>query len=234
MTIEKDQLKVKIRSNLGSPSETDITNEQIDDAIDAAISEYSKYRPKTVYTVFETEADKAEITLSEVIPGSAVINVIDCFWDPIGATWDSDFYRSFPEFGGGLTGISVFQNPSIVVQYQQKLEAFRRHFGGDWDYYDDTLMLLPPPSSSGTKVGLIAACVKGLAEIPDIDENDLLLWAEAQAGKILLEKRVRLSSVSMEGASVSFNITDARKSIEDKEGKFKKRLGSYVGTFSTG
>jgi len=94
--------------------------------------------------------------------------------------------------------------------------------------------LLPSPTSSGKKVGLIASCVKGLDEIPDIDEDDLLLWAEAQAGKILLEKMTRISSVNMEGSSISFNTTEARKSIDNKENKFKKRFGGYVGTFSTG
>jgi len=235
MTLNKDQLITKIRSNIGSPSVSDISSDQIGSAIDSAVREYSKYRPKTVYATFDTEADVAEITLSDVIPGSAVINVIECMWNPLGTTLDSDLYRVAPEIGKvGLSGISVFHNPSVVLQLQQKMESFRQRFGGDWDYYDGKLQLFPCPTSSGKKIGLIASCIKGLNEIPDIDEDDLLLWAEAQAGKILLEKMTRISSVNMEGSSISFNTTEARKSIDNKENKFKKRFGGYVGTFSTG
>jgi len=235
MTLDKDQLITKIRSNIGSPSVSDISSDQIGSAVDSAVREYSKYKPKTVYATFDTEANVAEITLSEVI-GSAVINVIDCMWDPIGTYFDKDLVSTIPDdFSyNSLAGISVFHNPSIVLQLQQKMESFRERFGGDWDYYDGKLRLLPSPTSSGKKVGLIASCVKGLDEIPDIDEDDLLLWAEAQAGKILLEKMTRISSVNMEGSSISFNTTEARKSIDNKENKFKKRFGGYVGTFSTG
>jgi len=235
MKKNKTQLAIKVRINIGSPTQSQIGEPKIEDAIDGAVYEYSRYKPKTVYTTFETQADVAEVAMSEVIPGSTVIDVLDCLWNPIGISLDPDLYRTIPEIGeSGLSGISVFHNPSIVIQLQQKMESFRRQYGGDWDYYDGTLRLLPAPSSDGIKVGVIATCAKSLSEIPDSDEDTLLLWAEAQAVRILLEKRANIASVSMEGASINFNIGDARKSVEDREKKFQKKLGGHLGVFSTG
>lgn len=235
MKKSKRELAAKVRTRIGSPTEAQVGIADIEDAIDGAVLEYSKYKPKTVYTTFETQVDVAEISMSEVIPGSTVIDVVECLWNPIGVSLDPDLYRTIPEIGEtGMSGISVFHNPSIVVQLQQKMEAFKEHYGGDWDYYDGTLRLLPAPSSDGIKVGVIATCAKSLSEIPDSDEDTLLLWAEAQAAKVLLEKRARLGSVSMEGASINFNIADAQKSVDDKEGKFRRKLGGHLGAFSTG
>ena len=182
MTKTKNQLIEKVRGNLGAPSVAELTGTQIGDAIDSAVNEYSRYKPKTVYAEFETEANVAEVSMATVIPGSTVLNIVDCFYDPTGIFFDSDLYYTLP--GASITdlrGLSLFHNPSLVVQYQQKLEQFKSHFGGDWDFYDDTLRLLPPPPTSGVKVGVIASCARALADVPDQDEDTLLLWAEAQA-----------------------------------------------------
>lgn len=237
MTKSKAQLVEKARSNLGSPSEIELTDTQIGDGVDSAVNEYSKYKPKTVYAEFETEADVAEISMAKVIPGSAVLNIVDCFYDPTGVFFDSDLYYTLPATSiTGLSGLSLFHNPSLVVQYQQKLEAFKSHFGGDWDFYnEDTLRLFPPPSASGTKVGLIASCARALADIPDKDEDTLLLWAEAQAGKILAEKRAQITGVSMEGSNISLDAgKTTMKLAEDKEKNFKAKLGGNLGAFSIG
>lgn len=221
---------------MGSPSTSELTDTQIENALDSAVNEYSRYKPKRVYTEFETEAHKAEVELTAVIPGSAVLEVVDCFYDPTGVFWDSDLYYTLPGVSiSGLSGISMFHNPSIVLQYQQKLEAFKHYFGGDWDFYDGTLRLLPPPSSSGIKVGIIANCLKGLADIPDVEEDTLLLWAEAQAGKLLAEKRARIASINMEGASVNLDAGQVTlKLAEQKEKEFRRRLSGYLGAFSIG
>ena len=173
--------------------------------------------------------------MSDIIPGSAVLDVQDCFWDPIGMTFDEDLYRTVPELGyQTLAGINVFENPSVVSLYRQKLEAFKANFGGDWEYYDETLRLMPAPTQDGSTVGVIATCVKPLAEIPDMDEDNLLLWAEAQCHRIVAEKQSKLQSASMEGASISYNVQAQMDSAESKEERFRKRLGGGVGSFVAG
>jgi len=237
MTKTKQQLIDKARSNLGGPSITELTDTQIGDAVDSAVNEYSKYKPKKVYTEFETEADVATVDITTVIEGSAVLGIVDCYYDPTGMFFDSDLYYTLPETSiVSLSGLSLFNNPSLVVQFQQKLESFKAHFGGDWDFYDDTLRLFPPPSTTGTKVGIVANCVKTLAEISDTDEDTLLLWVEAKAGKILATKRAQISGVSMEGASINFDTGSATmiKMAESKEKDFKKELGGHSGFFVNG
>ena len=236
MTKTKEQLITKARSNLGSPSETELTDTQIGDSIDSAINEYSKYKPKKVYAEFETEADVATKDITDVITDSTVLSLVDCFYDPTGIFFDSDLYYTLPEASiTGLSGLSLFNNPSLVVQYQQKLEAFKNHFGGDWDFYDNTLRLFPPPSTTGIKVGLIANCSRALADIPDIDEDLLLLGIEGKAGKILSVKQAEIASVSMEGASISFDTgKTTMTTAENKEKDFKKAIGGHLGAFSIG
>lgn len=237
MTKTKAELIAKARSNLGNPSETELTDTQIGNAIDSAVKEYSKYKPKKVYTEFETAADEATVDITTVIPGSGVLNIVDCYYDPTGIFFDSDLYYTIPcDSIAGLSGLSLFHNPSLVVQYQQKLEAFKSHFGGDWDFYEDTLRLFPCPSTTGRKVGLIANCIRELADVPDIDEDTLLLWAEAKSGKILSEKRAQISGVTMEGASIKFDVGKiTMKAAETKEKEFKKALGGgSLGAFSNG
>lgn len=237
MTKTKAQLTLKARSNLGSPSETELTNTQIGDSIDSAINEYSKYKPKKVYAEFETEADVATKDITTVITDSVVLSLVDCFYDPTGFFFDSDLYYTLPEVSiMSLSGLSLFNNPSLVSQYQQKLEAFKYHFGGDWDFYGNTIRLFPPPSTSGIKVGIIANCSLALADIPDIDEDLLLLGIEAKAGKILSLSQSKISSVSMEGASISFNAGKATMdTAKEKEKDFRKELsGGYLGAFSIG
>lgn len=236
MTKTKSQLAEKVRSNLGSPSTTELLETQIEDSIDSAVNEYSKHKPKTSYAVFETEADIDEVDITSVIQGSGVLYVVDCFYDPTGIFFDSDLYFTIPGTSiAGLNGLSLFHNPSLVVQYQQKLEAFKSHFGGDWDFYDETLRLFPPPATTGLKVGVIAACSRVLAEIPDVDEDTLLLWAEAQSGRILAEKKSHITGVSMEGETISFNSGKTTLTVaDDKEKKFKKAIGGHLGAFSIG
>jgi len=237
MTKTKQQLIDKARSNLGGPSITELTDTQIGDSVDSAVNEYSKYKPKKVYTEFETEADVATVDITTVIEGSAVLGIVDCYYDPTGMFFDSDLYYTLPETSiVGLSGLSLFNNPSLVVQFQQKLEAFKAHFGGDWDFYDDTLRLFPPPSTTGIKVGIVANCARALAEVPDTDEDTLLLWVEAKAGKILATKRAQISGVSMEGASINFDTGSATmiKMAESKEKDFKKELGGHSGFFVNG
>lgn len=236
MTKTKAELIAKARSNLGSPSETELTDTQIGDSIDSAVNEYSKYRPKKVYAEFETEADIATKDITTVITDKNVFSLVDCFYDPTGLFFDSDLYYTLPGASiTGLSGLSLFNNPSLVVQYQQKLEAFKNHFGGDWDFYDTTLRLFPPPSTDGIKVGLIANCSRALAEIPDTDEDLLLLGVEGKAGKILSVKQAEIASFSMEGASISFNAgKETMTNAKDKEKDFKKQLGGHLGAFSIG
>jgi len=231
--MNKEDLIQKLRGKIGSPSESEIDSNTLGSAIDSAVWEYSKYKPKKVYASFDTEKDVAEVSLLEKI-GSSVIEVFDCCWDPIGSYSDTDLY-ALPEYGEvSLSGINVFHNPSIVVQIQQKFEAFKQHFGGDWDFFDGTLRLIPAPTVSGKKVGVIAACEKPLSEIPARDEDVLLLWAEGEAEGILASKRTRISSVSMEGASINYDADGARKVAEDKKKEFRKKLGGHLGVFRAG
>ena len=236
MTKTKEQLIIKARSNLGSPSVTQLTDTQIGDSIDSAVNEYSKCKPKKVYAEFLTEADVATIDITDVIEDSDVLSLVDCFYDPTGTFFDSDLYYTLPEASiASLNGLSLFNNPSLVVQYQQKLEAFKSHFGGDWDFYDTTLRLFPPPSTTGIKVGIIANCSRALADIPDVDEDLLLLGIEGKAGKILSVKQSELSSVSMEGESISFDTGKTTMTLaSDKEKDFKKALGGHLGAFAIG
>ena len=237
MEKSKSELMSKVRSNLGSPSETELSDAQLIESIDSAVREYSRYKPKTVYAEFETEANIAEIPIAAVIPGSTTLHIVDCFYDPTGVFFDSDLYYTLPGTPTltSLSGLSLFHNPSLVVQYQQKLEAFKSHFGGDWDFYDGTLRLLPPPSTSGMKVGVIASCARVLADVPNIDEDTLLLWAEAQTGKILAQKRAQITGISMEGSNISLGAgAMTLKLAEAKEESFKKKLGGPLGAFSIG
>ena len=208
-----------IRRKAGNASTADLTETQIGDALDSALTEYSKNRPVLVLTYLETVANTGEYSLSDL---TGIMGIEECFYGTGGSyVFDTDFPRvlDLP----ALSGIRVFYNPSIFLQYMQKVESYERIFEGDHNWHADrkAIELMPAPSSTGSKVYFVYRKKHTLATVPDTDEDLFLKWAIAECLDYIMEKRGKFSSVSGYGQSVSIGFSRSEKRAERLKEEFR-------------
>lgn len=217
-----DEIKALIRRKAGNPSTADLTNDQVSDAIDSALIEYSKNRPVLVLEYLTTIADTAEYSLSGK---TGIMGIEECFYGMVANVFDTDFPGRIDL--PGLSGIQVFHNPSIFIQYMQKVESYDRMFEGDYEWHGDRkkIELIPAPSSTGTKVYYVYQKKHTLATVPDEDEELFLKWAIAESLEYVMEKRGKFTAVSGYGQSVSVGLTRTEARAKTLKEEFKRAFG---------
>jgi len=235
MPLSQSELQDKLRRGLGNPSLTVLSEDQARDAVDSAVKEYSKNRSIEILDFFGTIKDKAVYDLSDK---TGIMRVKDVFYS---ASQDYVFEGLQPDYSmlGRLEGISLFENPSIWMQYMQRLESYKRIFDGDFEYdrANKMLRLIPPPMTTGRKVFFIWTKRHTVETIPEDDEDLLLLWAKGEAKEMMASRKGNeIQSVSGYGESVSFGATaeSLMKEAQDFKDRFDNRIGKKKSIITTG
>jgi len=238
MTTEAEALtalKGRLRRALGNLTTAQFSDDQCTDAVSSAINEYSKNRPVKVLDFLTTVEDQALYDLSSK---TGIMKVKEVFYS------SSESYQILPgeiipdySLMGRLEGISIFENPSIWLQYMQRLEQYKEIFQGDFEYESSSKMLrlIPAPSLSGQVVYYVWNKKHTALTIPEEDVDTLLLWARGEAKETISSKKaVEVQSVSGYGESVSFGASaaDLIEEAADLKAKFQKKFGSSF--FTTG
>ena len=232
MTLE--ELKARLRGDLGEPSETVLTSDQIERAVVSGINEYSRYRPIKNFDYVTTQDGKATYDLSTKL---RIMRVKEVYYSTGPDVWlDSDFAGlSSYELDGRLEGINIFENPSIWLQFTQRVEQFNVIFDGSFEWYGSSklLRLIPTPGTDGKHVFFIWTQRHTADTIPDEDVDTMLLWSLAVAKEPLLSKMQRgPGQVQGFGQSVTRATTPAelRQEIRDLKKDFDQKLrgGSRV------
>lgn len=221
------ELKGKLRRLLGNPTTNQLSDDQAKDAIDSAVGEYSKYRPIQALAYVTTLVDVATYSLALK---ERIISVKEVFYTTYSEYVSEDFFM-LPS--GNLEGLSLFENPSLWIQYMQRLESWKRIFDGDFSYDRSTKMLtlIPAPSTAGLKVYYIWSQAHNVLTVPDSDVDTLMLWAKAEAKDMMGSKKAfEIQSVSGYGESVTFGaksetMTDEAEKLRER---FAKRLGRGI------
>lgn len=224
------ELKDLLRRSLGNVSLTQLTDAQAGDVITSAIREYSKYKPIKVLDLLMTEANKAVYDLSAK---TRIMRVTDVFYSTgIEFSLDRDFRPETPGIGN-IEGISLFENPSIWLQYMQRIERYKAMFDGDFDFDQGTkiLRIIPAPTSAGKLVYYIWSQRHTSLTIPEDDYDGFLLWEQGRSKEMIATKMGQdIRSVSGYGESVSLGSSpdSVMKEALDLENRFKKMFGGGI------
>lgn len=224
-----DDLRDKLRRGLGNLTTAQLSDDQAVDAIMSAVNEYSKHKPIKVLDFFATVKDKELYDLSEK---KRILRVKEVFYNAGSYFFAEEFWPDWSAFGR-LEGISLFDNPSIWLQYIQRLEQYKAMFNGDFEYDPDAKMLrlIPPPSTTGLKVVFIWTQAHMEETIPEGDVDTVMLWAKGEAKEMIASKKGNeIQSVSGYGESVSFGATSdsLMKEAQDFKARFERKFGGSV------
>lgn len=224
-----DDLKDRLRRGLGNLTTAQLSDDQARDAITSAVNEYSKHKPIKVLDFFAAEKDKALYDLSEK---KRILRVKEVFYTA-GSSFFPEGFGPDGSASGRLEGISLFDNPSIWLQYLQRLEQYKAMFHGDFEYdpYAKMLRLIPPPGTTGLKVFFIWTQAHTEETIPEGDVDTLMLWAKGEAKEMIASRKGNeIQSVSGYGESVSLGATSdsLMKEAQDFKARFERKFGGSV------
>jgi len=200
MTLE--ELKDKLRSDLSNPPEDELTDKQAGDAVLAAVSQYSRYRPIRNFGVIYSSRGKDLYDLSDC---KRIIRVMKVYYY-IGFQWIFQDIFPDPNLSGRLEGINLFENPSIWIQYMQRLEQYQKIFDGQWEYdkQKKQLRLIPEPTFSNRPIPFRWTQTHTTETLPEEEVDDIMMWAQAQAKRAMSNQKAReITQVSGYGQSVT-------------------------------
>jgi hypothetical protein len=206
-----------------------LSDDQATDAVNSAIKEYSKYRPLRNLDSLTTIALQAGYPLTAK---QRILRVTDVFYSTLPMYPFQGFWGEMADLGR-LEGLSVFENPSLWVQYMQRFEKYKEIFDGDFSFDESSklLTLIPTPQTAGTKVYYIWTQRHTALTIPEDEYDRLMIWGKGDSKEMMSGKLgTQISSVSGYGESVSFGASSASLSKEgsDLKERFRKSFGTTV------
>jgi len=179
------QTVADIRNRLGNPLPAEISDTAIENAINASLVEYSRFRPR-----------KKVVTI-QLVPGQdfyplehGVIGVVDCILSFKGDT-DADYYIS-PDIP-----VNAYENPWKPDPLDDfELDQRDIYDGYDWEYYPDTnqLRIVPAPDFYGVTEATVELMWEP-SNFPNKEYETMMLFALAEAAEILGRFRSKLKEV---------------------------------------
>lgn len=235
-----DDLKSKLRRQLGSPSTDEYSEPQIGEDLTSAINEYSKYKPDQVFDTITTVAKQPTYDLSTK---ARIKDVIEVFYS-VNIEWEFDKYWPLSIDIGRLAGISLFENPSIWTQYVMRLKQYKMVFECTYDYNPISQILTLIPNPDWVKiVPFIYTRLHTAATIPEDDIDTMFLWAKALAKESWATptsaNRAKREILSVSGFGISTSVggvsaADLIKQADKHKTEFERKLGARGSVISIG
>lgn len=146
-------LRNKLVVLLGSNG-TGVTTTLLDSAIDTALDDMSRLKPKVSYVVMDMVAGQAVYTVP-----TGTYKVLDVVFPDPGGLADAELAYS-------LDGMPPM-NHSLAIIEAQMWEQFQNLYGFDWEYNADagTVTVMPTPTTSG-KMALKVSELRTLLDLP--------------------------------------------------------------------
>jgi hypothetical protein len=234
---------LKDRTGIGCSG---LSDDAIALVIKSGLAEYSKYRQRSASGSFHYQAGVTNYLFpNEPDFPANLVNITDVFYASQTAI-DADF--SFEDLflesvqGDYVTldfGGNIFENPSLVRIFFQKLREFRSNVGmGDWDIFPTspkkTLRLLASPKNDG--VGYWEGSLSWTqSDIPEADFEifyKACLWklAEVRAMSLAVAKSYKEGSNILVEPAFDFWNTKAK----DFREQFLQDVGAFGGIISVG
>lgn len=228
----REALEDKLRALLGSAG-TALSSGVLQSAIDSALDDLARLRPRIDYVVVNLVPDKAEYDAPE--DAYSVLDVV--FPDALGSM-DSDFalpwYQQFVSIGDG--DLVSFHSHSLAVVIAQKWEQFENRFGFDWEYDLDTncVLVMPVPKVE-SKMLLKVAYARDLESVPKklMSAVEDLAYS-ASLDSVIASNGLGITSVPIGIGSVSFNAQSVMNQASAARRRGLQKLGSQGGSVIIG
>ena len=219
-----NELQAKLTEALGS-SGAGLADTMLQYAIDSALDDLARIRPKVGYEVVTMVSGKSEYSVPE-----GTYNVLDVVFPEVsGYDGYSAWFQEFANIGDG--DLSTFHSHSLAVILAQKWEQLSRRFNYDWEYNMDTgkVMIMPTPSST-SKMVMKIAYKRTLEEVPPSLLQPIETLALAESLRMLATSvGGGITSVPIGIGNVSFSATQLLQQANSLREEAIKKLGISTG-----
>lgn len=219
-----------VRVRQGSPSTSDVPDSWLTEGVTGTLRDYALRRGHLRLHTIPGVQDQDLYDL----PGVAV-RVVDAFWNLAGEVdpnpFDAEQLLFTTQLDPGL-GINLFENPSVLNIFYQKVNAFRNRFQGVWQEViaptGGTLQvrLMPPVKTTGSTVYVLFR--EAVADVNRLPAGELEVFLEGIMGAVYETRAARatvVESMSFGGASLQFG----GKSFAELSKHHKKRFQLLAG-----
>ncbi len=219
-----DELQAKLTEALGS-SGAGMSESMLQYAIDSALDDLARIKPKIGYELVTMVAGKSEYSVPE-----GTYNVLDVVFPEVsGYDRESAWFQEFANIGDG--DLSTFHSHSLAVIVAQKWEQLSSRFNYDWEYNLDTgkVMIMPSPSSN-SKMVMKIAYKRTLEEVPPSLLQPLETLALSESLRMLASSvGGGITSVPIGIGNVSFSATQLSQQANLLREEAIKKLGTSTG-----
>lgn len=219
-----DELQAKLTEALGS-SGAGLSATMLQYAIDSALDDLARIKPKIGYELVTMVAGKSEYSVPE-----GTYNVLDVVFPEVsGYDGESAWFQEFANIGDG--DLSTFHSHSLAVIVAQKWEQLSSRFNYDWEYDVDAgkVMIMPAPSSN-SKMIMKIAYKRTLEEVPPSLLQTIETLALAESLRMLATSAGGgITSVPIGIGNVSFNTTQLSQQANLLREEAIKKLGTSTG-----
>lgn len=153
----QEQLVGKLRKILGNPGLSELTDEQIEFALENTLAEYSRHRPRKAYRVLNVVAGTSQY----ILPAD-VLAVEDVAFEPFGSA-------------------SVGSDPGLQAVINAVDKTQRIMYGPDWEYNTSENILTLTPEPSKTSVVIYIAHI--LHSLESVSERDRAMFVDYACGE---------------------------------------------------
>jgi len=222
--VTADELQAKLTEALGS-SGAGMSATMLQYAIDSALDDLARIKPKIGYELVTMVAGKSEYSVPE-----GTYNVLDVVFPEVsGYDGESAWFQEFANIGDG--DLSTFHSHSLAVIVAQKWEQLSSRFNYDWEYDVDAgkVMIMPAPSSN-SKMIMKIAYKRTLEEVPPSLLQTIETLALAESLRMLATSAGGgITSVPIGIGNVSFNTTQLSQQANLLREEAIKKLGTSTG-----
>lgn len=220
MNANLEQLVTEVMDGIGNPLETEISKASVELAINKAIAEYSRYKPKVLYKLIELEKDK---NVYDIPNEENVMDVICCS------------RKELVSLIGSNVGLSMLESPSLATIFYSKLESLDTKIGCDWEYVDGQIVLYRIPVDSGF-FAYKAGCMHTVQTIPQKDKELIVMFSIGECLIKLARKRnKKVEKVPTVSGTISFDDGSSYKEEgQTLQDNFYRSLGRNVGVVVIG
>ena len=219
-----DELKQKLTTLLGS-SGAGMSADTLQYAIDSALDDLARLKPKIGYVVVTMVAGKDEYPVPE-----GTYNVLDVVFPEVHSyDAESAWFQEFASIGDGE--LSTFHSHSLAVIIAQKWEQLSSRFSFDWDFdIDNNVVTVMPVPVATSKMVMKIAYKRTLEEVPPSLLQPVEELALAESLKMLATSvGGGITSIPIGIGNVSFNAVQLNEQANSLRAQALKKLGVSTG-----
>ena len=210
--MDRTTLIQQIRTELGSPLESELSTDAIDLALTNAVKQYARFRPKERMVPLVLRPDMTRYALDNVV------RVRELITEPSTRGSEMDAFSA----------LSLLSNPSLITVRSMWADSVMRLEEFDWVYQDGELHVSPAPT---TEMHALARVVVPLQEtdVPLLAEDAIKEYALGECMCFMGRKRnKKITEVPTSSGMIRFD--DGAELRREGEAKKQDAMRQFGGT----